>query len=234
MSCMNWYSCSLLLPKEQKIKRLSADAKLPFVTIQLPLYNEKYVVERLLETVSQLNYPRELLEVQILDDSNDETSTLIQNFMAQLEGPHFDFQHIRREDRTGYKAGALDYGLKFAKGEFIVIFDADFVPDSQFILNTIAHFESPEVGMVQTRWMHINENDSIITRAQSIMLNTHFSIEHLGRTNAKGFINFNGTAGIWRRACIDASGGWHADTLTEDLDLSFRAQMKGWKFKYLF
>lgn len=217
-----------------KIKRLPAEATLPFVSIQLPLYNEKYVVERLLEAVSKLDYPKALLEVQILDDSNDETSTLIQNFLAQLEGPHFDFQHICREDRSGYKAGALDYGLKFARGEFIAIFDADFVPDPQFILNTIAHFENPEVGMVQTRWMHINEHDSIITRAQAIMLNAHFSIEHMGRTNAKGFINFNGTAGIWRRACIDASGGWQADTLTEDLDLSFRAQMRGWKFKYLF
>ena len=222
------------LTDRTKVRRLPADAKLPFVTIQLPLYNEKYVVGRLLETVSQLDYPKELLEVQILDDSSDETSTLIQKFIAQLKGPQFDFQHIRREDRSGYKAGALDYGLKLAKGEFIAIFDADFVPDPQFIVNTIAHFENPEVGLVQTRWLHINENDSILTRAQAIMLNTHFSIENLGRSNAKGFVSFNGTAGIWRRDCIYSAGGWHADTLTEDLDLSFRAQMKGWKFKYLF
>ncbi len=220
--------------KRTKIKQLPAGAPLPLVTVQLPLYNEKYVVERLLASVAQLEYPKALLEIQILDDSDDETSSLIQSFLSKLKGPHFDFQHIRRSDRTGYKAGALDYGLKLAKGEFVAIFDADFVPDPQFVLNTIAHFENPETGLVQTRWLHINEHDSILTRAQAIMLNTHFTIEHLGRTHARGFINFNGTAGIWRRACIDTSGGWQADTLTEDLDLSFRAQMKGWKFKYLF
>lgn len=220
--------------KKEKIKQFPADANLPYVTIQLPLYNEKYVVERLLRAVAQLDYPRELLEVQILDDSDDETADLIQAFIAKQEGLASCFKHLRREDRSGYKAGALDYGLKRAKGELIAIFDADFVPDPQFLLHTIAHFEEPEVGLVQTRWKHLNEHDSILTRAQAIMLNTHFSIEHLGRGNARGFINFNGTAGIWRRTCIDAAGGWQADTLTEDLDLSFRAQMEGWKFVYLF
>ena len=222
------------LAHRTKKKVLAADAHLPFVTVQLPLYNEKYVVERLLEAVARLDYPRELLEVQILDDSNDETSAIIQDFLANLSGPSFQFTHLRRHDRSGFKAGALGYGLKLAKGELIAIFDADFVPDPKFLLHTLAHFENPKVGMVQTRWLHINEHDSIITRAQAIMLNTHFTVEHMGRSHANGFINFNGTAGVWRKECIEAAGGWQADTLTEDLDLSFRAQMKGWKFKYLF
>ncbi|MEZ5056884.1 MAG: glycosyltransferase [Saprospiraceae bacterium] len=244
-----WFLCNLLLlihvlhelvllvhalKKRSKVIPLPTDAPLPFVTIQLPLFNEKYVVERLLTAVSQLDYPKELVEVQVLDDSTDETSELIEQFIQNLEGSNFDFQHIQRSDRTGFKAGALDYGLKMAKGEFIAIFDADFVPDTQFLQQTLGSFSDPKVGLVQTRWTHLNEYDSILTRAQKIMLNTHFTVEHLGRLNAKGFINFNGTAGVWRKECIEQSGGWQADTLTEDLDLSFRAQMQGWKFKYLF
>ncbi|TNE47891.1 MAG: glycosyltransferase [Bacteroidetes bacterium] len=218
----------------KKPNPLPAAAPLPFVTVQLPLYNEKYVVERLLEAVSRLDYPRDRLEVQILDDSTDETSDLIRQFLVRPEHRATGFRHIRRPDRSGYKAGALDYGLKHARGEFIAIFDADFVPDPHFLQIALAPFRDPETGMVQTRWLHINERASILTRAQAILLNTHFSIEHLGRTHAQVFINFNGTAGIWRRRCIEAAGGWQADTLTEDLDLSFRAQMTGWKFEYLF
>lgn len=220
--------------KKAEVKPIDKQESLPFVTIQLPLYNEKYVTGRLLEAVARIDYPKALLEVQILDDSTDETSDLIRKFIAQQEAPHFDFQHIQRPDRTGYKAGALDFGLKTAKGTFISIFDADFVPDPQFLMDTLGQFDNPTVGLVQSRWTHLNENNSILTRAQAIMLNAHFSVEHLGRIHAKGFINFNGTAGIWRRSCIDDAGGWQADTLTEDLDLSFRAQMTGWEFVYLF
>ncbi|MFT5618992.1 MAG: cellulose synthase/poly-beta-1,6-N-acetylglucosamine synthase-like glycosyltransferase [Arenicella sp.] len=220
--------------KKGKEKQLELPNELPFITIQLPLYNEKYVVERLLKAVSKFDYPKNKLEIQILDDSTDETSELIKAFLESLEGEQFDFQHICREKRVGYKAGALDYGLGTAKGEFIAIFDADFIPEPDFLFQTISHFQNPKIGLVQTRWTYINEDDSMLTKAQALMLNTHFSIEHLGRINANGFINFNGTAGIWRRTCIDQAGGWQADTLTEDLDLSFRAQMKGWQFKYLF
>lgn len=204
---------------------------LPIVTVQLPLYNEKYVVERLLTAVSQLDYPKEKLEIQVLDDSTDETTEVISAFIAQSD---LDFAHIRRPDRTGFKAGALAYGMASCKGEFIAIFDADFVPKPEFLKETIPHFNNEKTGVVQTRWLHLNEDQSLLTRAQSVMLNTHFSIEQLGRSNANGYINFNGTAGIWRKLCIEDAGGWQADTLTEDLDLSFRAQARGWHFEYLF
>lgn len=207
---------------------------LPMVTVQLPVYNEKFVIERLLNAISKLDYPKDKLEVQILDDSNDETSELIGEFIIKLNKDNFNFIHLQREDRSGFKAGALTYGMKWCRGEFIAIFDADFVPDSQFLKKTIPCFREERTGLVQTRWTHINEDDSILTKAQSVMLNTHFGIEQLGRSNAKGFINFNGTAGVWRKTCIEEAGGWQIDTLTEDLDLSFRAQSIGWKFKYLF
>lgn len=206
----------------------------PIVTIQLPLYNEKYVVQRLLNAVLNLDYPKDKLEVQVLDDSSDETSDLIREFLQYNGEKAAHFQHIQRNDRSGYKAGALAYGTKICKGEFITIFDADFVPDKDFLKKTLPQFADEKVGLVQTRWLHINEFNSPLTMAQSLMLNTHFSVEHLGRKGADGFINFNGTAGVWRKACIASAGGWQADTITEDLDLSFRAQMKGWKFNYLF
>lgn len=221
-----------LKPARPKVDNQAGD--LPFVTIQLPLYNEKYVVKRLLEAISKLEYPKEKLEVQILDDSNDETSDLIRDFIRNENESGFEFIHIQRSDRSGYKAGALAYGTELSKGEFIAIFDADFVPDPKFLKHTIPQFQDAKVGVVQTRWLHINEEHSLLTRAQSVMLNTHFSVEHLGRKNGNGFINFNGTAGVWRKECILSAGGWQADTLTEDLDLSFRAQIKGWKFEYLF
>lgn len=219
------------LRKRPKADKKFQDTDYPMVTVQLPLYNEKYVVERLLNAVRDLDYPKDKLEIQILDDSTDETTEVIRKYIADN---NLNFDLVRREDRKGFKAGALAYGLQFSKGEFIAIFDADFIPSQDFLKKTIPHFQNSEVGVVQTRWLHINEEQSMLTRAQALMLNTHFSVEQLGRHNADGFINFNGTAGVWRRKCIDDAGGWHADTLTEDLDLSFRAQSKGWKFKYLF
>tara|TARA_B100000508_G_scaffold141097_1_gene147073 strand:+ start:182203 stop:183666 length:1464 start_codon:yes stop_codon:yes gene_type:complete len=203
------------------------------VTIQLPLYNEKYVVQRLLDAVTKIDYPKELLEIQVLDDSTDETTSIIEQFIQEHPEKADIIRHVRRPDRKGFKAGALQFGLEVANGDFIAIFDADFVPDPSFLKKALPQF-GKKIGVVQTRWSFINENYSLITRAQAIMLNTHFSIEQLGRSNAKGFINFNGTAGVWRKECILDSGGWQADTLTEDLDLSFRAQAKGWKFRYLF
>lgn len=219
------------LRRRVKTVPMPTEEALPRVTVQLPLYNEIYVVTRLLDAIAALDYPKHLLEVQILDDSTDATTETIENYLAEN---NLDFQLIRRENRNGYKAGALAYGMGTATGEFIAIFDADFVPNADFLMKTIPHFRDPKVGVVQTRWLHINEEQSLLTRAQALMLNTHFSIEQLGRHNADGFINFNGTAGVWRKSCIEDAGGWQADTLTEDLDLSFRAQTRGWRFEYLF
>jgi len=203
----------------------------PSVTLQLPLYNEKYVVERLLEAVEAMDYPTGKLEVQILDDSNDETTNIIAHKIKELK--HHNYTLVRRPHRTGYKAGALQYGLEMASGELICIFDADFLPTADFLFKTIPVFDQPEIGMVQARWGHINQDYSLLTQLQAFGLNAHFSIEQTGRNKAGSFINFNGTAGVWRRSCIDDAGGWTADTLSEDLDLSYRAQLKGWKFKYL-
>ncbi len=222
-----------LIRKNKTSQKKSLPEKLPYITIQLPLYNEKYVVERLLMSAANLNYPSDLLEIQVLDDSTDETSEIIRDFILNHKNAHL-FSHIQRQDRKGFKAGALAYGLTLAKGEFVAVFDADFVIDPNFVLAVIPCFDDEKVGVVQTKWTHLNENFSMLTRAQALMLNTHFSIEQLGRSEAKSFINFNGTAGIWRKSCIIDAGGWQADTLTEDLDLSYRAQIKGWKFEYLF
>ncbi|WP_070137021.1 cellulose synthase family protein [Crocinitomix algicola] len=205
----------------------------PTVTIQLPVYNEKYVIERLLESAISINYPTNKLQIQLLDDSTDETTEIIQNFIKKRKF-NCELEHIRRPDRTGFKAGALSYGLNTAKGEFIAIFDADFIIQQNFLLETIPHFSNDKIGVVQTKWQHINEDYSLLTRAQAIMLNTHFSIEQLGRSASNAFINFNGTAGVWRKKCIEDAGGWQADTLTEDLDLSYRAQIKKWRFVYKF
>lgn len=203
---------------------------LPKVTVQLPIYNEQYVVERLIDAAAQLNYPRELLEIQILDDSTDQTVDLIQNKLKQY--PQLNFTYLHRVDRVGYKAGALREGLASAHGEFIAIFDADFVPDPQFLLKTLPYFSSPDIGMVQTRWTHLNRPYSMLTQLQAFALDAHFFVEQLGRNHQGAFINFNGTAGIWRKSCILDAGNWQDDTLTEDLDLSYRAQRKGWKFVY--
>lgn len=210
----------------------SADFQ-PHVTIQLPVYNEKYVVERLLDAVVQLDYPREKLEIQILDDSTDETSGIIYQKLAWLEKFEFDIKHLRRDTRTGYKAGALQEGLQTSKGDFVVIFDSDFIPKADFLKKTLPWFMDPSLGVVQTRWGHLNANYSLVTQLQAFGLDAHFSIEQSARNAAGSFINFNGTCGVWRKRCIVDAGGWSADTLTEDLDLSYRAQLKGWKFKYL-
>lgn len=208
----------------------SDDHSLPFVTIQLPVFNEMYVVERLLESVAKMHYPLDKLEVQILDDSTDSTQDIIKSKIKDYLS--FPFVYIHRTDRRGFKAGALREGLARAKGEFIAIFDADFVPDPAFLCKTLVHFGDPKVGMVQTRWTHLNEGFSVLTRLQAFALDAHFTVEQIGRNAQNAFINFNGTGGIWRKSCILDAGNWHDDTLTEDLDLSYRAQEKGWQFVY--
>jgi cellulose synthase/poly-beta-1,6-N-acetylglucosamine synthase-like glycosyltransferase len=207
--------------------------KLPVVTVQLPVYNELYVVERLIETVSQFDYPREKFEIQVLDDSTDETVDVIAKKVAEVKARGIDIVHIHRTNRKGFKAGALEEAQVVAKGEFIAIFDADFLPNPNFLLETIPYFNSDDIGVVQTRWSHINKKFSLLTELQAFGLNAHFSIEQGGRNAAGHYINFNGTGGVWRKATINDAGGWEHDTLTEDLDLSYRAQMKGWRFVYL-
>jgi cellulose synthase/poly-beta-1,6-N-acetylglucosamine synthase-like glycosyltransferase len=207
--------------------------QLPHVTVQLPLFNEMYVAPRLLDAVAQIDYPRELLEVQVLDDSTDETQDLCKQKVDELRATGLDITYIHRTDRTGFKAGALENGCKTAKGEFVLIFDADFLPQPDILQNTIHFFTDPKCGMVQVRWEHINRDYSRLTQVQALMLDGHFVMEHAGRNRAGRFFNFNGTAGIWRRTAIDDAGGWEHDTLTEDMDLSYRAQLRGWKFVYL-
>ncbi len=206
---------------------------MPVVTIQLPLYNEMYVAERLIEAVCRLEYPRELLEIQVLDDSTDETCEVAELAVRRFAAQGHDIKYLHRTNRVGYKAGALEEGLKSARGEFVGIFDADFIPTSDFLARLMPHFADPKVGMVQARWGHINQDYSLLTKIQSILLDGHFVLEHGGRNRAGHFFNFNGTAGVWRRAVIGDAGGWQHDTLTEDLDLSYRAQLRGWKFVFV-
>lgn len=213
--------------------QLIAPEKYPLVTIQLPIYNEQYVTERLIDAVASIDYPIEKLEIQVLDDSTDNTTSIAIAKVKEWQGKGLDIAHIHRTIRTGYKAGALRDGLKVAKGEFIAIFDADFVPDKSFLTNTITAFTSANIGMVQTRWDHLNRDHSILTQTQAFTIDAHFRIEQTGRNKSGCFINFNGTAGVWRKACIIDAGNWQDDTLTEDLDLSYRAQIKGWNFVYL-
>lgn len=208
-------------------------SKLPVVTVQLPIYNEKYVVERLIDAVACLDYPKERLEIQLLDDSDDETEALIANKVRHYQVQGFDMVHIRRPERKDFKAGALQYGTNCAKGEHIAIFDADFVPDPAFLQKTVPYFQNETVGVVQSRWGHLNQDYSILTKLQSYVLNAHFTVDQGGRNFGEHFINFNGTAGIWRKKTIEQSGGWQGDTLTEDLDLSYRAQLNDWRFIYL-
>ncbi|WP_298900538.1 cellulose synthase family protein [uncultured Psychroserpens sp.] len=212
---------------------LSNPNEVPLVTIQLPVYNEMYVMERLLDNIALIDYPKDKLEIQVLDDSTDETVKSTRAQIEKLKTTGLDIKHITRTDRTGFKAGALKEGLEIAKGEFIAIFDADFLPKKNWLKRTIPYFKEPEIGVVQTRWGHINRDYSILTKIQAFALDAHFTLEQVGRNSKGHFINFNGTAGVWRKACIIDAGNWEGDTLTEDLDLSYRAQLKNWKFKYL-
>lgn len=207
--------------------------EIPYVTIQLPVYNEMYVMERLLTNIAALEYPKNKLEIQVLDDSTDESFQATALHIKKLQATGLDITHLSREIRSGFKAGALKEGLKTAKGEFIAIFDADFLPKKNWLLQTIPYFKDPKIGVVQTRWGHINRNYSLLTKIQAFALDFHFILEQVGRNFGNHFINFNGTAGVWRKQCILDAGNWQGDTLTEDLDLSYRAQLKHWKFKYL-
>ena len=229
-----YYLVYLYMTHKDKVpKAARAPESLPPVTIQLPIYNEMYVVDRLVDAVCRIDYPRELLEIQVLDDSVDETREIAELAVRRHAAQGVDIKYIHRVDRAGFKAGALEAGLKVARGCFIAIFDADFLPSPDFLQNVMGHFADPEVGMVQARWGHINQDYSLLTKIQSILLDGHFVLEHGGRHRSGRFFNFNGTAGVWRRDAIDAAGGWQHDTLTEDLDLSYRAQLLGWKFIFL-
>ena len=207
-------------------------AEWPVVTIQLPLYNEMYVADRLIDAVCRIEYPRDLLEIQVLDDSTDETRNVAEMAVRRWAATGLDIKYLHRTDRSGFKAGALDAGLASARGEFVAIFDADFIPSADFLMRIMPHFADSGIGMVQARWGHINHDYSLLTRIQAVMLDGHFMLEHGGRNRAGCFFNFNGTAGLLRVKMIEDAGGWQHDTLTEDSDLSYRAQLKGWKFMY--
>jgi cellulose synthase/poly-beta-1,6-N-acetylglucosamine synthase-like glycosyltransferase len=205
----------------------------PSVTIQLPVYNEQYVIERLIDATAAIDYPAERLEIQVIDDGNDASVELAVQRIAFWSAKGVNIKHVRRSDRKGYKAGALAYALDLAQGEFTAIFDADFVPTRDFLKRTIPHFIDQKVGMVQTRWKHLNQDYSLLTRLQAFGLDAHFTVEQVGRNEGNHFMNFNGTGGVWRKSCIRDAGGWQHDTITEDLDLSYRAQLRGWQFIYL-
>ena len=207
--------------------------ELPRVTVQLPMFNELYVAERLIESVAGLEYPKDRLEIQVLDDSTDETRQIAKAKVEELVERGYDATYVHRTDRTGYKAGALENGLKQATGDYLLVFDADFVPTPTIIRDLVHHFTDEKVGMVQARWGHLNRDYSMLTRVQSMMLDGHFVVEHIARNRSGRFFNFNGTAGMWRKATIVDAGGWQHDTLTEDMDLSFRAQLRGWRFVYV-
>ncbi|MCP3932567.1 MAG: glycosyltransferase [Bacteroidetes bacterium] len=219
--------------KRLKEAPLQMSGDYPLVTIQLPVFNEKYVVERLIDQICKMDYPAEKLEIQVLDDSTDESFAIAAKSIQHWAKKGIDIKHIKRKERIGFKAGALKYGLEIAKGEFIAIFDADFLPEPDFIKKAIPKFNDSKVAAVQAKWEHINENHSLLTKVQGLALNNHFTIEQTGRNSSGAFINFNGTAGIWRKSAIIDAGNWEADTLTEDLDLSYRAQLRGWKLIYL-
>jgi len=205
----------------------------PVVTVQLPVFNERYVATRLIDSVCRFDYPRDRLEIQVLDDSTDDTTARIAEAVRHYSELGFDISHLHRTDRAGYKAGALAAGCEVARGDLLAVFDADFVPEADFLRLTVPWFRQPDLGVVQARWEHVNREYSLLTRAQAIFLDAHFLIEHLARNRAGHFFNFNGTAGIWRRQAIEDAGGWEHDTLTEDLDLSYRSQLAGWKFLFV-
>ena len=229
------YLVALLVRTSVRTREVPLDdpAEWPVVTVQLPIFNELYVVGRLLDAVAALDYPRARLEVQVLDDSDDGTADAVAERVALLAGAELQVHHLRRSDREGFKAGALEAGLRVARGDLICVFDADFVPAPDFLKRAVVHLGDPKVGMVQARWSHLNRGRSLLTRIQAIFLDAHFAIEHAARNQAGRYFNFNGTAGVWRRAAIEDAGGWQHDTLTEDLDLSYRAQLAGWRFVYL-
>lgn len=218
--------------KESEPQKLT-DKDLPVITVQLPLYNELYVVDRLLDCICAFDYPKDKLEIQVLDDSDDESVDIVARKVHYYQLQGIDIKHIRRPERVGFKAGALQYGTKICTGEFIAIFDADFLPEADFLRRSVPYFKDKKVGVVQSKWEYINADYSFLTRIQAFGLNAHFSVEQVGRNAGDHFINFNGTAGIWRKTCIADAGGWQSDTLTEDLDLSYRAQLKGWRFKFV-
>ena len=205
----------------------------PVVTVQLPIFNEMYVADRLIDAVCDLDYPKDRLEIQVLDDSTDETREIAAGAVSRHAARGFNIHYLHRMDRTGFKAGALAAGLETARGQFVAIFDADFIPPADFLRRTVPYFQEPGVGLVQARWGHLNHDYSLLTRIQAILLDGHFVLEHGGRNRSGCFFNFNGTAGVWRRTTIDDAGGWQHDTLTEDLDLSYRAQLRGWQFLFL-
>jgi cellulose synthase/poly-beta-1,6-N-acetylglucosamine synthase-like glycosyltransferase len=219
--------------KDESPQPADPDFPPPLVTIQLPIYNEMYVADRLIQAVCRIDYPKELLEIQVLDDSADDTRQVAELAVRRAAAQGFDITYIHRTDRSGFKAGALDAGLRVARGRFVAIFDADFVPPREFLRRAVPYFSDPKVGMVQARWGHINQDYSLLTKVQAILLDAHFVLEHGGRNRSGRFFNFNGTAGIWRREAIEDAGGWQHDTLTEDLDLSYRAQLAGWQFLFL-
>ncbi|QNJ97131.1 cellulose synthase family protein [Constantimarinum furrinae] len=229
----NYLSARKNCDKDCALFDLSNPEETPMITIQLPVYNELYVMERLLNNIAEMDYPKDKLEIQVLDDSTDESFQTTAQQIIELQTQGLNIQHITRKDRKNFKAGALKEGLKIAKGEYIAIFDADFLPKKNWLKRTIPYFKDSEIGVVQTRWGHLNRNYSVLTRVQAFALDAHFTLEQVGRNSKGHFINFNGTAGVWRKECILDAGNWEGDTLTEDLDLSYRAQLKNWKFKYL-
>ncbi len=231
------YTCNfyylVVISRHQKKNNSVVLKEIPTVTLQLPIYNEKYVATRLVDAVCAMDYPKDKMCIQVLDDSTDETYDILENQVLRYKEKGFDIHHIRRSNRKGYKAGALRNAMKFAKGDFIAIFDADFIPPTWFLKRALSYFCKPNIGLVQCRWGHINEKYSPLTKAQALSLDFHFLIEQKAKSNSHLFMSFNGTAGIWRRQCIEDSGGWHTATLVEDLDLSYRAQMKGWKCVFI-
>lgn len=220
-------------PKIQYKKYEADSPEAPFVTVQLPMYNEMYVAERIIDYVAAQEYPKDRFEIHVLDDSTDETVGIVANKVAELKAQGFNIEHIHRVNRQGYKAGALQEAMPKANGDFIAIFDADFTPRPDFLRTTMAYFEDPKIAIVQTRWEHINADYSMLTKLQALQLNVHFTVEQAGRSYGNLLLQFNGTAGVWRKKVINEAGGWQSDTLTEDLDLSFRAQIMGYKIQYL-
>ncbi len=228
-----WLTISYWRSRRAVVSTPELPAELPTVTVQLPLFNELYVAERLIDAVAELDWPRDKLEIQILDDSTDETTALCRERARELRAEGFDVVHLHRRDRRGFKAGALQAGLDRCRGELILVLDADFLPPRDLLRKVVGHFRNPKTGMVQVRWEHLNREFSTLTRIQALLLDGHFVVEQSVRSRTGRFFNFNGTAGIWRREAIASAGGWHCDTLTEDLDLSYRALLAGWRFEYL-